>query len=554
MGNKIAVYQKQVQENLEKKLFPPGTEDLLFTDEELKRCEIPAVELHRILLQSNGGVTLPELVKMFHFKKQVKRNQDFALAEVLYERPMDRAFELQEFIKYKKASTEEMPLLGFVVSLKDTIKYKDTDSTWGLFFNYNKPHQESAAIIDYLEKKGMVVTCKGNIAQALWYLESSNKIFGAVRNPYDDTRTAGGSSGGEAALVAKGLVNAAIGSDIGGSIRVPALFCGLYGLRPTGGRFAVGESHPTETLESHGTHGDWQPLIINTIGPITKNIADLERLTRVMNDFNQVNTSLPPLPWKNEKAPMRVGYIPEVPSFFEMFPSTRRAYSETLQLLRNHGVELVAINVDDIILEVAMNALAIYCKDEFHRNLILGKVSADEPLELPLLESKKFYQMSDAELEHCIKQYEESDRDSVDYKAFLLARQNNFNTLGNRQLQLTDEVIRRFKKAGVSVAICHGMPPAFKLDTCTACTLSSTPVFMWNYFNFPAGVVPITKVKENEQIYQPMYDDNFARAFKGNAEGSLGLPVGVQVVGLPWRDELVVETMKLIDSLKPKQQ
>lgn len=552
MGNKLAIYQKQVQENLEKKLFTSGTEDLIFNDAELQKCDIPAVELHRRLLQPNSDITLPELVKMLHFKKQVKRNQDFALAEVLYDRPMDRAFELQEFIKYKKASSEEMPLLGFVMSLKDTIKYKDTDSTWGLFFNLNKPHKESSAIIDYLERKGMIVTCKGNVAQALWYLESSNKIFGAVRNPFDNTRSAGGSSGGEAALVANGLVNAAIGSDIGGSIRVPALFCGLYGLRPTGGRFAIGESHPTETLESHGTHGDSQPLIINSIGPITKNLLDLERLARVMNDFNQINTSLPPLPWKAEKAPIRVGYIPEVPSFIEMFPSTRRAYSETLQLLRNHGVELVAINVDDIIQEVTLNALAIYYKDEWHRNLILGKIDSNEPLEIPLLESKKLYQMSDKELEHCINQCGESDRDSLDYRAFLLARTTNFTTIGNRQIELTDEIIRRFKKAGVTVAIAHGMPPAFKLDTCSACNLSSAPIIMWNYFNFPAGAVPITQVKENEQIYQPMYDDNFARAFKGNAEGSLGLPVGVQVVGLPWRDELVVETMKLIDSLKPK--
>jgi len=552
MGNKLAIYQKQVQENIEKKLFSPGTENLLFDDNELKKCEIPAVELHCRLLQPNSDITLPDLVKMFHFKKQIKRNQDFALAEVLYERPIDRAFELQEFIKYKKATSEEMPLLGFITSLKDTVKYKDTDSTWGLFFNWNKPHKESAAIIDYLEEKGMIVTCKGNVAQILWLYESKNPIFGAVKNPFDPTRTPGGSSGGEAALVANGLVNAGIGSDIGGSIRVPALFCGLYGLKPTGGRFAVGESHPCETLDSHGTHGDAQPLIINTIGPITKNVHDLERLAKVMNDFNQINTSLPPLPWKTEKAPTRVGYIPEVPSFIEMFPSTRRAHSETLQLLRSHGVELVAINLDDIMYEIVLNTLATFLKEERYADLIFGKIDPNEPLEASLLESKTFYKMSDKELEHCIQQFGESDRDVIDFKALKLARSTNYTTLHNRQIELTDEVIRRFKRAGVTVAICHGMPPAFKHDCGNSCNLSCAQIILWNYLNFPAGVVPITRVRENEQTYQPMYDDNFSKILKGNAEGSLGLPIGVQVVGLPWREELVVETMKLIDSLKPQ--
>jgi fatty acid amide hydrolase len=332
------------------------------------------------------------------------------------------------------------------------------------------------------------------------------------------------------------------------------LFCGLFGLKPTAGRFAPGESHPTENLASHGTHGDSQPLILNTIGPITRNIVDLERLTRVMNDFNQVNNNLSPLPWRTEATPTRVGYIPETSSFIEMAPSTRRAYSEILEVLQSNGVELVAINIDDIFHDIILNALSVYYKDEFNRNLLFGKISADEPLETPLLECKGLFKMSDKQLKNCLKKFEGSVRDSIDYKACLLANEVNYNTMGNKQLEFTDEVIRRFKQAGVSVAICHGMPPAFKLGTSTTCALSTAICFMWNYLNFPAGVLPITKVRENEQTYQPAYDDNFAKALKGNVEGSLGLPVGIQVVGLPWRDELVIETMKLIDTLKPKQQ
>ena len=91
--------------------------------------------------------------------------------------------------------------------------------------------------------------------------ESDNNLFGNVSNPHGPDRTAGGSSGGEAALIASYQVNAAVGSDVAGSLRIPALFCGITSLKPTAGRLAEVESNYAQQWEGFESQGDYQVTI-----------------------------------------------------------------------------------------------------------------------------------------------------------------------------------------------------------------------------------------------------------------------------------------------------
>ena len=131
----------------------------------------------------------------------------------------------------------------------------------------------------------MIITTKGNIPQGLFSMESFNHIFGEARNPYDITRTPGGSSGGDGALVRLGLVNAALGSDIGGSLRIPALYNGICTLKPTALR--VSQEIITEFFEltEWGKSGpDFLSLLLPTAGPMTRNVHDLELLMKNIVD------------------------------------------------------------------------------------------------------------------------------------------------------------------------------------------------------------------------------------------------------------------------------
>ena len=125
-----------------------------------------------------------------------------------------------------------------------------------------------------LREAGAVLVGKTNISELCAHPDSSNLVYGATRNPHDPSRSAGGSSGGEAASVAAGMSVFGIGSDYGGSIRAPAHFCGVVGMRPGIGRVPV---------EGHLPHG--QPLFRrrwSTIGPLASTVADAELVLSVM--------------------------------------------------------------------------------------------------------------------------------------------------------------------------------------------------------------------------------------------------------------------------------
>lgn len=153
------------------------------------------------------------------------------------------------------------PLTGVPITIKDLVYTKGIRTTFGSKLYENYVPEEDAVIVERLRKAGAVIIGKTNVPEFGLIAYTDNQVFGAARNPWDKSRTTGGSSGGAAAAVASGFGPIASGSDGGGSIRIPANFCGVYGIKPSFGRVP---DYPSLSM--------WETLSCD--GPITRAVSD----------------------------------------------------------------------------------------------------------------------------------------------------------------------------------------------------------------------------------------------------------------------------------------
>jgi Asp-tRNA(Asn)/Glu-tRNA(Gln) amidotransferase A subunit family amidase len=159
------------------------------------------------------------------------------------------------------------PLHGVPFSVKDLVVTKGVRTTFGTPLYRDHVPTEDAPIVERLKAAGGIMVGKTNTPTLGWVGVTDNLIFGLTRNPWNLGRTPGGSSGGAAAAVAAGLAPLAVGTDGGGSIRKPAAFCGIFGLKPTYGRIPI---HP------HGASWSFSHL-----GPMTRTVRDAALMMNV---------------------------------------------------------------------------------------------------------------------------------------------------------------------------------------------------------------------------------------------------------------------------------
>lgn len=172
---------------------------------------------------------------------------------------------VQQRIKTLQHGDEKGLLHGMTVSLKDNIDTAGIPTTAGATFWRDRIPAEDAEVVRRLERAGAILFGKANMTELAWGVRSYSAVGGQCLNPLDESRIAGGSSGGSAASVVAGMCTASLGTDTGGSVRIPAAFCGLVGLRPTYG--SVSNEGVLPLSESH-----------DTVGPMARTVDVVARL------------------------------------------------------------------------------------------------------------------------------------------------------------------------------------------------------------------------------------------------------------------------------------
>ena len=274
-----------------------------------------------------------------------------ALASIAKRQPALNAFvtvtEEHALRQARRAETEiaadryRGPLHGIPYAAKDLFYTQGIKTTVGSKLMADFVPDFDAAVIEKLNAAGAVMVGKAGLHEWAYGITSNNPHFGAIRNPWDTDRIPGGSSGGSTSALAAGMCSFSLGSDTGGSIRIPASLCGLVGLKPTFGRVSRHGVFPLgHTLDHAGPFG----LTVRDTAMVYEAIAGYD--ARDESCANQPVTA-PALVEEPKLTGTRIG-VPRNFYFDKLDPDVEAAVREALKVLEGLGAELVEITVPDI--------------------------------------------------------------------------------------------------------------------------------------------------------------------------------------------------------------
>jgi aspartyl-tRNA(Asn)/glutamyl-tRNA(Gln) amidotransferase subunit A len=280
---------------------------------------------------SAGTLRLPELVE--HYLKQIDAHQHLnAYVEVFREEARERARILQQ--KLTQASDPPGPLLGAVLSIKDNICYAGHSATASSAILQGFHSEFSATAVERLLEADAIIIGRTNCDEFGMGSDNQNSTHGPVSNALDPSRVPGGSSGGAAVSVQTGSCLAALASDTGGSVRQPAAFCGLYGLKPTYGR-----------ISRHGLIA--YASSFDQIGLIGNNPTDIATILSVIegpDEFDATCSSTPSQTDAATPASYRICYFRELEQGKGLDPTVQQTFLQQLDSWGKMGHQVEAVD------------------------------------------------------------------------------------------------------------------------------------------------------------------------------------------------------------------
>ncbi|XP_015225839.1 PREDICTED: fatty-acid amide hydrolase 1 [Cyprinodon variegatus] len=456
---------------------------------------------------------------------------------------------LESFDQLKSVDSNKDGLLyGVPISIKDNVSYKNHDCSCGLIVNLDQPAQKDSVIVEVLKKQGAIPFVKTNLPQALLNYDCSNPIFGQTVNPCNVLKTSGGSSGGEGALIGGGGSILGIGSDIGGSVRIPASFCGICGFKPTTGR-----------LSSQGMVSIYrgQKCVLPSPGPMARDVDSLALCMQALlcDHMFSLDPTVPPLPFNNQtyqsSKPLRIGYL-ENDGYSLPPPSMVRGLREVKALLEQAGHTVVPyepLRVNEVVTELIIKGLFADGTTSMLQKLKGGPL---DPCLRPQVTTYSIPKWLKRTLMFLMKPF--SPRIPAVLGALCGVRSPP--DVWKQHADVEDyisETIAHWRKHNIDVLLCPMIGPAFNFLYCGQLTCLASITMLYNLLNFPAGAVPVSTVtsqdEEDLKDFRGNYQDTWDKLHKQAVSGGEGLPVAVQCVALPWQDELCLRFMKEVEQL-----
>ncbi|KAM3430008.1 hypothetical protein NHJ13734_007928 [Beauveria thailandica] len=334
-------------------LLPPDSQDDVtawpatsgwFTEDELRITEQTATQL---VAQLASGELQSETVTRAFCKRAAAAHQLVnCLSETCFERAIATARARDEH--FAKTGQPVGPLHGLPISLKDNFKLTGLDSTVGFSSHVGDAAAVDSMLAKVLEEAGAIFYVKTNVPTAMMIAETINNVFGRTLNPLNRQTTSGGSSGGESALLVLKGSPIGVGTDIGGSLRIPAACTGIFTLRPSSGRFPVRDCRS-------GMPGQEGVMSVN--GPMARTLQDISMYSKAVIQSQPWlrDAKCHPLPWKSVPLPkkLKIGVMWD-DTLVQPTPPILRALRHTVAKLLQAGHDVVDWRPTDMLQSLTM--------------------------------------------------------------------------------------------------------------------------------------------------------------------------------------------------------
>lgn len=498
-----------------------------------------------------GEWTATQVVEAFIAKAGQAQEATNCVTEVLFAQARRRAAELDK--EFADTGALRGPLHGVPVSIKDQYEIEGVDATIGFTPWANSPATKNAKLVEHLLEAGAIPIVKTNVPQTMFAFECNNPLWGTTTNPYNDKYTCGGSSGGEGALLALDGSVIGLGSDIGGSLRIPAAYCGIYSLKPGHGRLTrQGAKSCVPGFE--GING--------VVGPMARSVDDLEVACRVTFGHQGTYCDTAPLPYREINLPpkLKFGYYTS-DGYVKASPACKRAVLETVEALRKEGHECVEVALPSA--SEAFNIFVSLTSSDGFKTMLshLGSDPRDPSL----------YMTSASNLPWFVRSFaawviETFFGDTMYANGIRSARVKTVTEYWHFTAK-RDEFIRKFYdevwiKYGLDGIIAPTQAlPQLRHGGCMTLSSLAGATILYNVVDSPVGCIPVTRVDPDvdqltdEWVHGPGLGTKIVenQLYKGknpfyDPVAMAGMPVGIQVVGKKWEEEKVLKMMKIVDN------
>ncbi|EED21246.1 general amidase, putative [Talaromyces stipitatus ATCC 10500] len=479
------------------------------------------------------GLSAEEVTLAFCKRTAIAQQLTRCITEPLFSSALAQARQLDDHL----ARTGQTVGLfhGLPVSVKDNFNIKGVDSSLGVAALSFRPATQNAALVDLLHSLGAVIIAKTNIPQTLGLLDSVNHVFGRTLNPSNPQLTPGGSSGGEGVLVAMRGSMIGFGTDLGGSIRIPAMCNNIYGMKPSVGRISY------EGQTGFGLGGSLHVALKPTAGPIARSVQDIDFVMRELVPRGEVfaNDCIPgfwPSTSVQSMKKLRVGILRH-DGLVTPLPPITNILNEVGRILANSkivDIEVVDIPTPPIMKDCFVNAGRLMSVDGSIPMLDLI-FSTDEPL-VPSL--KGMSRRKPYTIEELCSMNAQREKIEIEMRKSLWSLPPSS---ASGQIGHVDAII-------LPVAA-HPVPRHDQYGC-----VSYTSAF--NLLDYPAGVIPVRKMTEadlrlemnpGEKVLS-RWDANNKKLWQGDRSVYLNSPLSVQVVTPKLHDYELCQAMSIIDS------